>query len=82
MWLLKNLGARKNEDDDGKNVGKMLCAREWEAIWEVSWPQGQRCAQKGVFCPLRRALIGCSLLLALASSLISHRESLAKPLQR
>lgn len=36
----------------GKNVG-ILCGREWEAVWEVSWIVDQHCVQKGVFCPLQ-----------------------------
>lgn len=45
----EDLSARKEENDGGeKNVGKM-CAKEWEATWEVSWIQG--CTQRGVICP-------------------------------
>lgn len=47
--VTENLSARKKEDDGEKNVGKMLCAKEWEATWEVSWIQG--CTQRGVICP-------------------------------
>lgn len=51
--VTENLSARQNEGDGkcGKNVGKILCGREWEALWEVSWLVGQHYMQKDVLCP-------------------------------
>lgn len=65
----------QNEGDGGKNVGKILRGREWEALWEVSCILGQRCTQKErSLLSSHGALRSCTLLLAP----ITCRGTLAK----